>query len=198
MCKEEVKKHVIDIDVDTPAGINAFKPGYISEDDNVIVGLQTDKLGKRSIVPKGGIKMVYQELEAYGYKMNPELEKFISKTNLVKTHNDGVFDAYTKEIRTARHVKLLTGLPDAYGRGRIIGDYRRVALYGVNVLIEEKKKELEILDTDEFTQEIIRNREEIKEQIVKLLLECDKNQKSKCDKIRFINSFVPVLKNLWI
>ena len=134
VCKEEVKKHVIDIDVDTPAGINAFKPGYISEDDDVIVGLQTDALCKRSIVPKGGLKMVYQELEAYGYKMNEQLDKFC-KTNLVKTHNDGVFDAYTKEIRVARHNKLLTGLPDAYGRGRIIGDYRRIALYGIDRLM---------------------------------------------------------------
>ncbi len=161
MCKEEVKKHVIDIDVDTPAGINAFKPGYISEDDNVIVGLQTDKLGKRSIVPKGGIKMVYQELEAYGYKMNPELEKFISKTNLVKTHNDGVFDAYTKEIRTARHVKLLTGLPDAYGRGRIIGDYRRIALYGIDSLMEQKKNDWDNMKITTMDDETIRLREEI-------------------------------------
>ena len=161
MCKEEVKKHVIDIDVDTPAGINAFKPGYISEDDNVIVGLQTDKLGKRSIVPKGGIKMVYQELEAYGYKMNPELEKFISKTNLVKTHNDGVFDAYTKEIRTARHVKLLTGLPDAYGRGRIIGDYRRIALYGIDYLMERKKNDWDNMKITTMDDETIRLREEI-------------------------------------
>lgn len=161
MCKEEVKKHVIDIDVDTPAGINAFKPGYISEDDNVIVGLQTDKLGKRSIVPKGGIKMVYQELEAYGYKMNPELEKFISKTHLVKTHNDGVFDAYTKEIRTARHVKLLTGLPDAYGRGRIIGDYRRIALYGIDYLMEQKKNDWDNMKITTMDDETIRLREEI-------------------------------------
>lgn len=161
MCKEEVKKHVIDIDVDTPAGINAFKPGYISEDDNVIVGLQTDKLGKRSIVPKGGIKMVYQELEAYGYKMNPELEKFISKTNLVKTHNDGVFDAYTKEIRTARHVKLLTGLPDAYERGRIIGDYRRIALYGIDYLMEQKKNDWDNMKITTMDDETIRLREEI-------------------------------------
>lgn len=161
MCKEEVKKHVIDIDVDTPAGINAFKPGYISEDDNVIVGLQTDKLGKRSIVPKGGIKMVYQELEAYGYKMNPGLEKFISKTNLVKTHNDGVFDAYTKEIRTARHVKLLTGLPDAYGRGRIIGDYRRIALYGIDYLMEQKKNDWDNMKITTMDDETIRLREEI-------------------------------------
>ncbi len=161
MCKEEVKKHVIDIDVDHPAGINAFNPGYISEDDDVIVGLQTDKLGKRSIVPKGGIKMVYQELEAYGYKMNEALENFIKGTNLVKTHNDGVFDAYTSEIRKARHNKLLTGLPDAYGRGRIIGDYRRIALYGIDYLMEQKKSDWDNMKITVMDDETIRLREEI-------------------------------------
>ena len=161
MCLEEVKKHVIDIDVEHPAAINAFKPGYISEDDDVIVGLQTDKLGKRSIVPKGGIKMVYQELEAYGYKMDPELEKFIKETNLVKTHNDGVFDAYTSEIRKARHNKLLTGLPDAYGRGRIIGDYRRIALYGIDYLMEQKKSDWNNMKITVMDDETIRLREEI-------------------------------------
>ena len=161
MCLEEVKKHVIDIDVDHPAGINAFAPGYICEDDDVIVGLQTDKLGKRSIVPKGGIKMVYQELEAYGYKMNPELEKFIKETNLVKTHNDGVFDAYTTEIRKARHNKLLTGLPDAYGRGRIIGDYRRIALYGIDYLMAQKKNDFDNMKITVMDDETIRLREDI-------------------------------------
>ena len=161
MCKEEVKKHVIDIDVDHPAAINAFAPGYISEDDDVIVGLQTDKLGKRAIVPKGGIKMVYQELEAYGYKMNEQLEDFIKNTNLVKTHNDGVFDAYTKEIRKARHNKLLTGLPDAYGRGRIIGDYRRIALYGIDYLMEQKFNDWENMKIDVMDDETIRLREDI-------------------------------------
>ena len=160
ICKEEEKKHVIDIDVDTPAGITAFKPGYISEDDDVIVGLQTDKLCKRSIVPKGGLKMVYQELDAYGYKINEQLDKFI-KTNLVKTHNDGVFDAYTKEIRNARHYKLLTGLPDAYGRGRIIGDYRRVALYGIDRLMEEKFHDWEYMKIKVMDDATIRLREEI-------------------------------------
>lgn len=161
MCKEEVKKHVIDIDVEHPAGINAFLPGYISEDDDVIVGLQTDKLGKRSIVPKGGIKMVYQELKAYGYKMNEALENFIEGTNLVKTHNDGVFDAYTSEIRKARHNKLLTGLPDAYGRGRIIGDYRRIALYGIDYLMEQKKNDWDNMKVTVMDDETIRLREEI-------------------------------------
>ena len=161
MCTEEVKKHVIDIDTVNPAGINAFKPGYICDEDDVIVGLQTDKLGKRAIVPKGGIKMVYQELEAYGYKMDPTLEHFIKDTNLVKTHNDGVFDAYTSEIRRARHNKLLTGLPDAYGRGRIIGDYRRIALYGIDYLMEEKKNDWDNMKITEMDDETIRLREEI-------------------------------------
>ena len=159
MCQEEVKKHVIDIDVEHPAGINAFEPGYISEDDDVIVGLQTDKLGKRSIVPKGGKRMIYQELEAYGYKMDPTLDKYMNM--LLKTHNDGVFDAYTKDIRVARHVGLLTGLPDAYGRGRIIGDYRRVALYGIDYLMEQKKNEWDNEVIPEMTDEVIRHREEI-------------------------------------
>ena len=160
ICREEEKKHVIDIDVDTPAGIAAFKPGYISEEDDVIVGLQTDQLCKRSIVPKGGLKMVYQELDAYGYKINEQLDKFM-KTNLVKTHNDGVFDAYTKEIRDARHYKLLTGLPDAYGRGRIIGDYRRVALYGIDKLMEEKFHDWEYMKIKVMDDATIRLREEI-------------------------------------
>ena len=160
MCAEEVKKHVIDIDTEHPAGINVFAPGYISEDDDVIVGLQTDKLGKRCIVPKGGLKMVYQELDAYSYKMKPELENFLN-SNMVKTHNDGVFDAYTKEIRKARHDKLLTGLPDAYGRGRIIGDYRRIALYGIDYLMQQKFNDWEYMKIDVMDEATIRLREEI-------------------------------------
>ena len=159
-CREEVKKHVLDIDVDTPAGINAFGPGYISDDDNVIVGLQTDELGKRAMVPKGGLRLVYKELDIYGYKMNEDLDRFF-KTNLVKTHNDGVFDAYTEEIRKARHARLLTGLPDAYGRGRIIGDYRRVALYGVDYLMRAKRKEWDEMKIDLMDEKTIRQREEI-------------------------------------
>ncbi len=176
VCKEEVKKHVIDIDTKTPAGINAFKPGYISKDDDVIVGLQTDALCKRSIVPKGGKKMVYQELDAYGYKMDKNLDAFLN-TNLVKTHNDGVFDAYTNEIRKARHVKLLTGLPDAYGRGRIIGDYRRVALYGTEKLMEEKYKEWDQMKIKVMDDNTIRLREEIAMQY-KALKEMEEMAKS--------------------
>ena len=159
LLKEELKKHVLDIDVETPAGINAFKPGYISEEDDIIVGLQTDAPLKRSIVPKGGKRMIYKELEAYNYQIDPTLDKYMNM--LMKTHNDGVFDAYTEDIRLARHAGLLTGLPDAYGRGRIIGDYRRIALYGIDYLMEQKKAEWDNMIVDEMTDEIIRQREEI-------------------------------------
>ena len=159
--QEEAKKHVLDIDVDNMSGINNFEPGYICKEDDVIVGLQTDAPFKRIINPYGGIRMVYQELDAYGYKMNPEVDKYFNAFR--KTHNQGVFDAYTKEIRTARHVGLLTGLPDAYGRGRIIGDYRRVALYGIDYLMEQKKNEWEYgyQSNGDMSEELIRIREEI-------------------------------------
>ena len=162
LLREELKKHVLDIDTIHMSGINAFKPGYICEDDNVIVGLQTDAPLKRIVNPYGGIRMVYSELEAYGYKLPPTLEKYLKEFR--KTHNDGVFDAYDAEIRKARHVGLLTGLPDAYGRGRIIGDYRRIALYGVDRLIEEKQADLVKFD-GEMTESLIRLREEINMQI---------------------------------
>ncbi len=159
LLKEELKKHVLDIDVDHMSGINAFNPGYISKDDDVIVGLQTDAPLKRIVNPYGGIRMVYQELDAYGYKLNPEVDKYFNEYR--KTHNQGVFDAYTPEIRKARHVGLLTGLPDAYGRGRIIGDYRRVALYGIDYLMEQKKNEWDNLLLGPMTDELIRLREEV-------------------------------------
>ena len=139
LLKEELEKHVLDIDVDHMSGINAFDKGYICKEDDVIVGLQTDAPLKRIVNPYGGIRMVYQELEAYNYKLNPEVDKYFNAYR--KTHNQGVFDAYTSEIRKARHVGLLTGLPDAYGRGRIIGDYRRIALYGIDFLQEQKRKD---------------------------------------------------------
>ena len=161
LCKEEVVKHVIDIDTTHPAAIDIFDAGYICSDDDVIVGLQTDSPLKREIVPKGGIKMVYDELRAYNYHMDKDLEHFINDTNLVKTHNDGVFDAYTEEIKRARHVKLLTGLPDAYGRGRIIGDYRRVALYGIDYLMEQKLNDFNNMQITVMDDETIRLREEI-------------------------------------
>ena len=158
MLKEELKKHVLDIDVDHVSGINNYEAGYIDKDNEVIVGLQTDAPLKRIVNPYGGIRMVYQELEAYGYKLNPEIDKYFNAYR--KTHNQGVFDAYTTEIKKARHVGLLTGLPDAYGRGRIIGDYRRVALYGIDFLMAKKKEDFESL-TGEMTDELIRLREDV-------------------------------------
>ena len=159
LLKEELKKHVLDIDVDHMSGINAFEPGYISKDDDVIVGLQTDAPLKRIVNPYGGIRMVYQELDAYHYKLNPEVDKYFNLYR--KTHNQGVFDAYTPEIRKARHVGLLTGLPDAYGRGRIIGDYRRVALYGIDYLMEQKKDEWDNKLLGPMTNELIQLREDV-------------------------------------
>ncbi len=162
LLKEELKIKVLDIDVDHLSGINAFKPGYICKEDDVIVGLQTDKPLKRIVNPYGGIRMVYKELEAYGYKLNPEVDKYFNEFR--KTHNEGVFDAYTAEIKKARHAGLLTGLPDAYGRGRIIGDYRRVALYGIDYLIEQKQKDLANL-LGPMDRELIQLREDVSMQI---------------------------------
>ncbi len=160
--EEELKKGVLDIETKIMAGIDEFDPGYIDKDNEVIVGLQTDKPLKRIVNPYGGMRMVYQELDAYGYKLDPEVDKYFNKYR--KTHNDAVFDAYTEEVRKARHVGLLTGLPDAYGRGRIIGDYRRVALYGIDYLIEEKKKDLKNL-TGDMLEPMIQLREDVSEQI---------------------------------
>ena len=159
LLKEEVKKHVLDVDTVHMSGINAFEPGYINDADDVIVGLQTDAPLKRIVNPYGGIRMVYQELDAYGYKLDPTVDKYFNEFR--KTHNQGVFDAYTSDIRRARHDGLLTGLPDAYGRGRIIGDYRRVALYGIDYLMEQKKNEWdnELLGT--MSDDLIRLREEV-------------------------------------
>ncbi|HPZ23946.1 MAG TPA: formate C-acetyltransferase [Bacilli bacterium] len=165
-CEELLKKdlgcHVLDIDTDHMSGINAFKPGYICPEDDVIVGLQTDAPLKRIVNPYGGIRMVYEELEAYNYKLNKDVDKYFNEFR--KSHNEGVFDAYTEDIRKARHVGLLTGLPDAYGRGRIIGDYRRIALYGIDYLIEDKKKDLDNLK-GEMLDDLIRSREEVSMQI---------------------------------
>ena len=162
LLKEELKKHVLDIDVDHISGINNFEPGYIDDHNEVIVGLQTDKPLKRIVNPYGGMRMVYQELDAYGYHLNPEVDKHFNDYR--KTHNQGVFDAYTTEIRTARHVGLLTGLPDAYGRGRIIGDYRRIALYGIDRLMEQKKDEWENMKIRHMDEKVIQLREELSEQ----------------------------------
>ncbi len=159
LLKEELERHVLDIDTDNMSGINSFKPGYIDKDNEIIVGLQTDAPLKRMINPYGGIRMVYQELDAYGYKLNPEVDKYFNEFR--KTHNQGVFDAYTSDIRKARHVGLLTGLPDAYGRGRIIGDFRRVALYGIDYLQQEKLDNWNNKYVGDMTDDLIRIREEI-------------------------------------
>ena len=161
--EKESKGGVLDIDTKTVSTVASHDAGYIDKDLEEIVGLQTDAPLKRAIMPFGGIRIVEKSCEAYGKEVDPEVDKIFH--TIRKTHNDGVFSVYTPDIRAARSSHLITGLPDGYGRGRIIGDYRRVALYGVDVLVEEKKNELETLNTDEFTEKIIREREEIKEQI---------------------------------
>ena len=161
LTKEELKKGVLDVETKIISGIDNFDPGYIDKDNEVIVGLQTDKPLKRIVNLYGGIRMAHSSLEAYGYKLDETIDKHFKEYR--KSHNDGVFDAYTEEIRRARSAGLLTGLPDAYGRGRIIGDYRRIALYGIDYLIEQKQKDLKnITDINENT---IRLREEVSEQI---------------------------------
>ena len=135
--KEREAGGVLDVDTETISNIDAFEPGYIDKENESIVGLQTSQPLKRAIMPYGGIRMVESSLKAYGRELSPRVSEIF---NHRKTHNDGVFDAYTKEMKAARHYKIITGLPDAYGRGRIIGDYRRVALYGVDRIIEEKLK----------------------------------------------------------
>ncbi|MBQ8871307.1 MAG: formate C-acetyltransferase [Bacilli bacterium] len=167
LLKEELEKGVLGVETDVVSGINNYKPGYISEDDDVIVGLQTDAPLKRIVNPFGGMRMVKSSLEAYGYKLGSVIEENFSKYR--KTHNDGVFDAYTTDIKRARHVGLLTGLPDAYGRGRIIGDYRRIALYGVDYLIEKKKEDLIKLEQGSIDEYRIRLREEVSMQIRALM-----------------------------
>ena len=160
---EERKVRILDIDTDTPADIDAFKPGYISEDDDVIVGLQTDAPLKRAMMPNGGWRMVETAIHEAGMEYNPEVKKIF--TQYRKTHNDAVFDIYTPRIRAARSSHIITGLPDAYGRGRIIGDYRRVALYGVDHLIAEKEKDKDRYANEPFSEHWARYREEHSEQI---------------------------------
>ena len=152
----------MDIDASTISDIDAYQPGYIDKNLEQVVGLQTDAPLKRAIMPFGGIRMVRKSLEAYNREMDPEVERVFQYR---KTHNDGVFDCYTEEIRKARHNGIITGLPDAYGRGRIIGDYRRVALYGTAFLIEEKQKTYNGLTYDVMDEDAIRSREELMEQI---------------------------------
>ena len=159
----ERERRVYDVDTETPADIDAFKPGYISEDDDVVVGLQTDTPTKRAMMPNGGWRMVEQAIKEAGKEVNPDVKKIF--TQYRKTHNDAVFDIYTPRIRAARSSHIVTGLPDAYGRGRIIGDYRRVALYGVDFLIEEKQQAKDASLEKGFSEHWARYREEHAEQI---------------------------------
>jgi formate C-acetyltransferase len=163
LMKLEREKGVLDVDTKLPTSITAHGAGYIDCELEQIVGLQTDKPLKRAIMPYGGIRVVKSGLEAYGYQLDPQTEETFTKYR--KTHNDGVFDAYTSEMRKARKSGIITGLPDAYGRGRIIGDYRRVALYGVDRLMDDKKTQKESLELDVMDEETIRLREELSEQI---------------------------------
>ena len=159
---EELKKGIIDVETHVVSGIDNFEPGYIDQENEVIVGLQTDAPLKRIVNLYGGMRMAESALHEYGYELDPEIERHFSLYR--KTHNEGVFDAYPKRTRLARTAGLLTGLPDAYGRGRLVGDYRRVPLYGTDFLIEEKQKDLEELDGP-MTEERIRLREEVSTQI---------------------------------
>lgn len=161
--RERENGGVLDVDVHTPSTIVSHGPGYIDKQLEKIVGLQTDEPFKRSIQPFGGIRMMKEACEAYGFELPEEIIKLF--TDIRKTHNQGVFDAYTPEMRRARSAGIITGLPDAYGRGRIIGDYRRVPLYGVDRLIEDKKEQLAELEVDVMSNDVIRDREEIAEQI---------------------------------
>ena len=176
-CQELIKQEkenggVLDIETSTFSGINNFKPGYIDKENEVIYGLQTDAPLKRILNPYGGIKMMKKSMEAYNFKVTEKLEQKIKTLNN-QTHNDGVFRAYTKEIKTARHNGLLTGLPDSYGRGRIIGDYRRIPLYGIKTLVDQKKKDFNSCKDFQL-------REEISKQIIAL------NEMGKMADINFI------------
>ena len=164
--EERAKGGVLDMDTHIVSTLTSHKPGYISEetkDLEAVVGLQTDKPLKRAFMPFGGIKMAEQACETYGYTPDPELHKIF--TQYSRTHNEGVFDAYTPEMKKARHNKIITGLPDTYGRGRIVGDYRRVALYGVDALIADKQKDYANCGDGIMTDHIIRQREELSMQI---------------------------------
>ena len=164
--EERAKGGVLDMDTHIVSTLTSHNPGYISEetkDLEKVVGLQTDKPLKRAFMPLGGIKMAEQACETNGYTPDPELHKIF--TEYATTHNQGVFDAYTPEMKKARHNKIITGLPDTYGRGRIVGDYRRVALYGIDFLIEEKKKDFANCGDGTMTDDVIRLREEISKQV---------------------------------
>ncbi len=192
---EEIKKGIIDVETDVVSGIDNFAPGYIDQDNEVIVGLQTDAPLKRIVNLYGGMRMATSALEQYGYHLNPEIEKHFHLYR--KTHNEGVFDAYPKRTRDARHAGLLTGLPDAYGRGRIVGDYRRVPLYGTDFLIEEKEKDLDMLDGP-MTDERIRLREEVQMQIRALKEMASMASKYGCDITRPAENAQEAVQNLYM
>ena len=164
--KERENGGVLDVDTETISGINEYKPGYIDQAFEKIVGVQTDAPLKRAVMPYGGIRMAENAAKAYGYEVSPRISEIFSKYR--KTHNQGVFDAYTSEMRLARKSGVITGLPDAYGRGRIIGDYRRVALYGVDRLIQDKEQQKLSLEVKTIDEDVIRLREEISDQILAL------------------------------
>ncbi len=163
LMKEETKKGILDADTTIVAKINSHNAGYIEKELEKIVGIQTDKPLKRAIMPNGGLNMVKKGLQAYGYTLDPKVEEVYTKFR--KSHNDGVFDVYTEDMRKARKSGIITGLPDAYGRGRIIGDYRRVALYGVDRLIQDREEEKLNLYAEYMESPIIRQLEEFAEQI---------------------------------
>lgn len=163
MIEQEIEDGIYDIETKVFSGIDQFEAGYIDKADETVVGFQTDGPLKRIMNPYGGFRMLESSLEAYGREMPVEMSQSFQKYR--KTHNQGVFDAYTKDMMTARSVGLLTGLPDAYGRGRIIGDYRRIPLYGINRLIEEKKSDFEKLEEEMASEDVIRLREEVTEQL---------------------------------
>ena len=165
--EERAKGGVLDMETHIVSGLTAYGAGYIDEsmkDLEAVVGLQTDKPLKRAFMPYGGIKMAEQACETYGYTPDPQLHKIFTEYH--KTHNQGVFDVYTPEIRKARRNKVITGLPDTYGRGRIVGDYRRVALYGIDFLMEEKLKDFNNCGSGSMKEDIIRKREEIADVLV--------------------------------
>ena len=192
---EELKKGIIDVETHVVSGIDNFEPGYIDQENEVIVGLQTDAPLKRIVNLYGGMRMAESALHEYGYELDPEIERHFSLYR--KTHNEGVFDAYPKRTRLARTAGLLTGLPDAYGRGRLVGDYRRVPLYGTDFLIEEKQKDLEELDGP-MTEERIRLREEVSTQIRALKEFTHMASRYGCDVTRPAENAHEAVQNLYL
>lgn len=192
---EEIQKGIIDVETGVVSGIDNFAPGYIDRENEVIVGLQTDAPLKRIVNLYGGMRTAISALDQFGYHLNPEIEKHFRLYR--KTHNDGVFDAYPQRTRLARSAGLLTGLPDAYGRGRIVGDYRRVPLYGTDFLIEEKKKDLDMLDGP-MTDERIRLREEVQMQIRALEEMARMAQRYGCDITRPAENAQEAVQNLYL